>query len=45
MTLCNDVGAHGGVPQAANLTAHLELLRRTLPLGMLANYTGVAVKS
>ena len=33
---------NGGVPQAANLSAHLALLRRTLPLGMRANYTGVA---
>jgi hypothetical protein len=25
---------NGGVPHAANLTAHLELLHRTLPLGI-----------
>jgi hypothetical protein len=33
---------NGGVPQAANLSAHLDLLRNTLPSGIPANYTGVA---
>ena len=33
---------NGGVPQAANLTAHLEEVRRTLPLGVPSNYTGLA---
>ena len=33
---------NGGVPEAANLTAHLEEVRRTLPLGVPENYTGLA---
>lgn len=32
---------NGGVPQAANLTAHLEEVRRTVPLGVPANFTGM----
>jgi hypothetical protein len=32
---------NGGVPQAANLSAHLVEIRRTLPLGVAANYTGI----
>ena len=33
---------NGGVPQAANLTTHLAQLRKSLPSGIPANYTGVA---
>ena len=33
---------NGGVPQAANLTAHQELLRRTLPGAVSADFDGIA---
>jgi hypothetical protein len=33
---------NGGVPQAANLSAHLEMLRRTLPQGLRSDFRGIA---
>ena len=32
---------NGGVPQAANLTEHLDEIRRTMPFGIALNYTGI----
>jgi lysophospholipase L1-like esterase len=32
---------NGGVPQNASLTAHLAEIRRTMPFGVAANYTGI----
>ena len=32
---------NGGVPQAANITAHLDEVRRTIPLAVHGNFTGM----
>ena len=35
---------NGGVPQAANLTKHIELIRRTMPYAFHPSYDGVSAR-